>query len=148
MRFDPSGLQRAFEKMDDAARNHGKTMAEDQGNFFLKTMKQESWKIAPTPATLNEVAAKLQWRLKRKKGVTPAEELQRRMRARGTFARGWRITKVDRARYKIRIWMIDDAKQSGKVDAEKNVSNKAEKITGRSYKNKLNKLADKVAGIF
>lgn len=148
MRFDPSGLKQAFDRMDNAAQKRGKTMAEDQGNFFLKTMKKESWKVAPTPATLNEVAARLQGRLKRKKGTTPMEELQRRMRARGTFSRGWKITKVERAKYRIRIWMVDEAKQSAKVDSEKKVSDKAEKITGKSYKSKLDKLADQVTGVF
>lgn len=148
MRFDPSGLKQAFDRMEEGAESHGKTLAEDQSKFFLKHMKKESWKVAPTPSTLNSVAERLKGRLKRKKGVTPMEELQRRMRARGTFARGWAITKTEQAGYRIRIWMVDSSSQSGKVDDEKKVSNKAERITGKSYKSKLDKLADKVTSIF
>jgi len=148
MRFDPSGLERAFDRMEDGAKRHGKTMATDQGNMFLKVMKSESWKIAPTRETLSAVAERLKGRLKRKKGVTPAKELARRMRARGTFARGWEITKVESAGFRIRIWMEDKAKESGKVDDEKGVSDRAEKIAGKSFKSKLDKLASKVTGLF
>jgi len=148
MRFDPSGLKNAFDRMEDGAKSHGKTLAEEQSQFFLKIMKQESWKIAPTVATLNEVANRLKWKLKRKKGVTPGQELQRRIRARGTFARGWKIVKTESKGFTIRIWMVDDSAQSAKVDAMKNVSDKAEKITGKSYKTKLDKLAGKVTSIF
>jgi hypothetical protein len=44
--------------------------------------------------------------------------------------------------------MVDKASQSAKVDAMKNVSDKAEKITGKSYKTKLDKLAEKVTSLF
>ena len=148
MKFDPSGLKRAFDRMDKSAQTKGKTMAEDQGNLLLKTMKVESWKVAPTSSELNATAAKLKGRLKRKKGTTPLEELNRRHRARGIFARKWEITKTKRSKYKIQIWMIDNANQSAKVDAIKKVTDKAERKTGRSYTEKLNKLADQVTGVF
>jgi hypothetical protein len=123
-------------------------MAVNQGNIFLKIMKEESWKIAPTPQKLNDVAKRLKWRLKRKKGVTAGQELQRRIRSRGAFARQWKIVKIKSSGFRIRIWMVDESNESAKVDAKKNVSDKAEKLTGRSYKTKLDKLADQVTSTF
>jgi hypothetical protein len=148
MRFDPSGLKRAFDRMEDSAKTRGKTMAVAQGDIFLKIMKEESWKIAPTPQRLDAVAKSLKWRLKRKKGVTPIQELHRRIRSRGAFARQWKIVKIKSSGFRIRIWMVDESNESGKVDSKKNVSDKAEKITGKSYKTKLDKLADQVTSDF
>ena len=148
MIFDTSGLERAFKRMEDGAKKSGKTLAEKQGAVFLGTLKKESWKIAPSRETLTAVAERLKGRLKRKKGVTPAKELARRIRARGTFARGWAITKIESSGFRIRIWMEDSSADSAKVDSLKGVSNKSAEITGKSYKERLDKYASQVAGIF
>lgn len=123
-------------------------MATVQGNDFLNEAKKQGREIAPTVETLNAVTQKLKGRLKRKKGVTPAKELSRRIRARGTFARGWFISSVTSEKFRIRIWLTNKSAESGKVDAEKKVAEKAEKITGRRFKTRLNKLADSVTNKF
>lgn len=148
MHFDPSGLYSAFDKMRDNAASQGKTLGEQMGGIFLKDIKSEGWKEAPTPEELNAVAMRLKGRLKRKRGVTPMKELQRRIRARGTFARNWKIEKIQSEKYIMRIWLRDSAASSGKVDSEKGVSNRAEKITGRAFKTKLDAMADKLTNSF
>lgn len=137
-----------MDRMRDSAAAKGKDLAKQQGEFFLRDMKRESWEIAPTPAELSAVAEKLKWRLKRKKGKTPGQELQRRIRARGTMARGWKITRIDSQKYRIRIWLEDDVGYSGKVDAEKGVTDKAEKKRGGEWKKKLDQLAERVTRDF
>lgn len=148
MRFDPSGLESAFDKMRNNASSQGKSLADVLAKGFLADIKKESFKIAPTAQTLTEVAVKLNWRLKRKRGVTPAKELARRIRAKGTFARGWQFWKTESARFRIRIWLIDKSSNSETVDSQKKVSDKAANITGSKFKTKLNQMADRIMGGF
>lgn len=148
MHFDPSGLYSAFDKLREDASGQGKQLADVLAAGFLKDMKDEGRKIAPTPEELTAKAVELKWRLKRKPGVTPAKELARRIRAKGTFARGWIIAKVESEKFRVRIWLVDRSSQSDKVDTEKKVSDRAEKMTGNKFKTKLDALASKLCGGF
>ena len=148
MNFDFSGMTQAMDKMQKNAEIQGKTLAEKMSIEFLKDMKSESWKIAPTAETISAKARELKFRIKRKKGVTPARELARRIRARGTFAKSWKIWKTESQKYSIRIWLIDMATASEKVDNDKKVSVKAEKITGKKYKDRLDKMATSILDKF
>jgi hypothetical protein len=143
-----SGMTQAFDKMGENASNQGKTLAEVLAAGFLKDMKDEGRKIAPTPEELTTTAKQLGWKLKRKPGWTPARELARRIRARGTFARGWKLWKTESEKFRVRIWLIDTAGSSAKVDTEKKVSDKAEKITGKKFQTKLGAMADRIMRTF
>lgn len=148
MRFDPSGLYAALDKMNDNAKTQGRDLVDVLAQGFLKDIKAEGREIAPTPEELVATAKKLKWRLKRKPGVTPAKELSRRIRAKGTFAREWKRWKEERYAGGFRIWLVDMAGDSDKVDKKKGVSDRAEKITGRKFKSKLNTLADRLTSNF
>jgi len=148
MRFDPSGLYAAFDKMRDHAASQGKTLADAQGKDFLNEAKKQGRIIAPTPETLVEKAKSLKWRLRRKKGVTPGKELSRRIRARGTFARGWFISSITSEKFRIRIWITNKSADSEKVDTQKKVSDKAEKASGGRFKTRLDRLANSVTRNF
>jgi len=138
----------AFDKMRDQAASKGKDMATVQGADFLNEAKKQGRLIAPTAETLTETAKKLKGRLKRKPGVTPAKELARRIRAKGTFGRGWFISNVTSERFKIRIWITNKSANSAEVDSEKKVSDKAEKASGGRFKIRLDKLASSVTSRF
>lgn len=148
MRFDPSGLYAAMDRMRENAAAKGKTLGEVQSQDFLNEIRKKGRAIAPTPELLVSTAKKIGWRLKRKPGVSPGQELQRRIRARGTFARGWKLWKTESEKFRIRIWLIDTAGESAKVDAQKGVSDAAEKASGGRFKTRLNKLADQVTKFF
>ena len=134
--------------MRDTAANQGKTLADVLAKGFLADMKAEGWKVAPTPQTIIDKAKSLKWKLKRKPGVTPAAELARRIRAIGTFARNWKIVRTESEKYRIRIWLMDSSSQSDKVDTEKKVSDRAEKITRNKFKTKLDAMASRITGGF
>ncbi len=147
MRFEPSGLYSAFEKMRDDAASKGKDLAFVMAGQFLRNMREEGRKIAPTAEELTATAQRLKGRLKREKG-TPEKELARRIRAKGIFARKWKIARKESQKYRVRIWLIDTAGSSDKVDTEKRVSDKAEKTTGRKFKTKLDAMAERVTRAF
>ncbi len=134
--------------MGKTAQKRGKTLAEDQGNFFLSLTKKMGWKIAPSREELDAVAQRLKWRLKRKKGMSPGKELARRKRARGTFARGWQILKVESLKSRIRIWIGNMVSYAGKVDSERNVSKQAANVVGGRFKSRLDRLAQQATGDF
>ena len=134
--------------MRDQAASKGKTMATEQGNDFLKEAKKQGREIAPTPEKIVAKARQLKGRLKRKPGVTTAKEISRRIRASGTFAKGWFISSITSEKFRIRIWITNKSAESGKVDSDKKVSDKAEKITGKRFKSRLDKLAQSVTKTF
>jgi hypothetical protein len=148
MRFDPSGLTQAFDRMEKAAKDKGKDLAQEQGNFFLRTTRKLGWQAAPSKDDLWDVFRKLKGRLKRKKGVSPMRELMRRIRARGTFARGWKIDRVESGGTRIRIYISDPVKYAGIVEDKKHVASRSADIVGAGYKAKLERLAQQVTGIF
>jgi hypothetical protein len=148
MNFDMSGMTQAFDRMREQAEKRGKDMATDQGNFFLRATKRLGWQAAPSKEKLFQTAQELGWRLKRKTGTTPGQELKRRMRSRGTFARGWHISKIESKRFVIRIWLENDSAESDKVDTQKKVSDRAEKQVGGRFKSRLDRLAEQVTKSF
>jgi len=148
IRFDPSGLKGAFDRMAKTAQTKGRDIATDQAKVFLAVTKTESWEEAPTVKELVAVAKKVGWRLKRKPGVTPAKELERRIRARGTFARKWHITNAETSGFKIRIWLKNDANYSKTVDDQRHVADRAAKKTQGKFTQKLKRLAGLATGAF
>ena len=148
MNFDPSGLEQAFKRMQDTAVGKGKTMAQEQAGYFVRELKKQGNIIAPTAEKLKNIAQEIGWKLKRKAGVSPAKELQRRIRARRTFARGWRITDVTSKNFSIRIWFENKSAQSGKVDDKKQISEKAGNTIKGRFKSRLDKLANQITNVF
>jgi hypothetical protein len=134
--------------MRQQAERRGKTMTEQQGEYFIKIAKKQGWLIAPTVETLVSVANTLKGRLKRKPGVTPKAELSRRIRARGTFARGWVTTKIESVGFSIRIWVMNKSAYSEVVDNEKKVFDKSKAIAQNGFKQRLEKLADQITQSF
>ncbi len=148
MKFDPSGLNRAFERMEKTAHSKGKDLAVQQGNFFNSMARKIGWEIAPTRDELEAVFRKLNGRMKRAKGKTPLQELERRKRARGTFARGWHVLKLESLRGRIRIWIGNDVKYSGIVEDQHDTTKKAGQIVQGRFRGKLDRYAKQVTGVF
>lgn len=134
--------------MNDRAHSQGRELVDVVGAEFLKVIRDEGRKIAPTPDELTATAKKIGWRLRRKPGVSPGKELARRIRSRGTFARKWQKWKTEGSRTRFIIWLIDLAADSEKVDRNNKVSNRASAITTKAFQNRLNKMADKLASMF
>jgi hypothetical protein len=148
MRFDPSGLYAGFDRLREAAAAKGKDLADVQAADFIKEERDQGRKIAPTADELTSKAISLKWHLKRKPGVTPAKELARRIRARGTFGKGWRIQKITSEKFRIRIWLVNTSGESEKVDEAHKTSDRAEKITGKRFRDRLEKMASQTMGVF
>jgi hypothetical protein len=151
MRFDPSGLNRAFDRMEKSAQAKGKTMVQVQGGIFLGILKKMERAVAPTKDEIYQVYQKLNWRLKRKKGVTPFQEMLRRQRQCGNLARQWVIDpskSSSQTGHKIRIWLLDKAHYSGVVEARNGTSKQAATVAGSSWKSKLETYAKQVTGVF
>jgi hypothetical protein len=143
-----SGLSQAFDKMRDNAASQGKDLTYIMAGQFLNQVRKDSREIAPTAEELNAVAMRLKGRLKRKKGVTPEKELARRQRAKGIFARKWKIDRKEATRNNIKVWLIDTSANSAKVDEKFKVSDKSEKIVGGKFKDKLNQMAERITRNF
>ena len=148
MKFDPSGMNQAFDKMRKQAQVKGKDFAEEQGGFFLAMARKFGWQAAPTRQQLLDKAISLKWRLRRKPGVTAKKELARRQRARGTFAKGWVITKITQSAYVIRVWIGNAVSYAGIVDEKKKTAEKAATVVGGKFKERLNRLAKAITSVF
>jgi len=157
IRFDPSGLKGAFDRMAKTAKDKGKDMAGDQAKIFLSMTKKESWKEAPDVGEINKLLL-LGPRLligtgakKTNKGVWTIEkaqkEIDRRIRARGTFARNWKITRTESRGFSIRIYIENEVKYAALIN-ERGASHRAAKKTYTKFKSKLDRLAKQSTGAF
>lgn len=131
-------------KMNENAKSKGKTLAKDQANFFLRLVKKMSWGVAPKRDVFDVLLERFGGRLKRKKGVSPQKEVERRRRARGAFARRWKISKVESEPYRIRIFISNFISYAGKLEGKNHLAERAAGIVGSSFKRKLNRLADQL----
>lgn len=148
MHIDPSGLYAAFDKLNAKAKEKGKDLAFVMAGQFLRDMRSEGRKIAPTAEELTEVARRLKGRILRKKGKTPEQELKRRIQAIGIFSRKWKVLRTESRPYQIKIWLIDLAAHSNATDDKFKVSEKAEQKTGKAFKAKLDAMANNLMGGF
>ena len=134
--------------MEKTAQSKGKDLAVEQGNFFVVMARRLGWTVAPSKDELDAVFQKLRGRLKRKKGVTPLQELARRKRARGTFARGWKLSHIEKKPRAIRIWIGNAVNYAGIVEDEHHTTKKAADVVQDRFKGKLDRLAQQVTGVF
>lgn len=145
--LDPLGT--ALSKLKADAHKEGKTLAKKESNVFLRIMKRVSWQSAPTRETINSVYERLGWKMKRRRGTkTPEAERDRRLRARGTFARAWFVVSVSEVGSRIRILLKDKAEYSSEIADRDGTIQKAQQRTLRGWGNKLNRVAKKLAGNF
>ena len=145
--LDPLG--EALQKLRRDAVKEGRNFAKQESNVFLRIMKRVSWQSAPTRETIQSVYERLGWRMKRRRGTkTPEQERDRRLRARGTFARAWFVIKVTDYGMRIRILLKDKAKYSTEIAERDGTIEKAQQRTLRGWRNKLNRVARKLAGNF
>lgn len=143
MRFDAKGMSLAFEKMQKDAEKKGNDLAQQQGNLFVRLARKLGWTKAPTRELIGNLLSQYGGRLKRKPGVTPEQEVKRRMRARGTFARRWKIWKIERSRLRIRIWIFNTVTYAD-VSKLSMVAEQAANQIGQRFQKRLTALASKI----
>lgn len=148
MRFDPSGMKRAFERMEKTSQDKGKKLSGDQARFFVAVCRRLGWKLAPTKEELVAVGQRLGNRVKRPKGKTVEQEIKRRIRMRGAYARSWMIDHVESAKWRIRIWIKNRTNYSGILESEKHVAEQAANIVGGRFKGRLERYAKQVTYSF
>lgn len=145
--LDPLGA--ALNKLRDDAHKEGRELAQKEAGIFLRIMKRFSWQSAPSREEINAVYERLGWKMKRRKGTkTPEQERDRRLRARGTFARAWFVVKVTDMGSRIRILLKDKANYSEEIAARDGTIEKAQQRTLRGWGSKLDRVARKIAGNF
>lgn len=131
------------------AQKKGKELGQEQSKKFLRMIRVNSWKEAPSKAELQSVYDRLGGRMKRRKGTkTPLAELRRRIRARGTFAKSWRISKVIEQPTRIRIWIVDTLPYAGAVESKSHPAENAAKSMESSFRARLEKYAQQVRSTF
>lgn len=147
MNFDATGLELAFIRLQKSAEKKGRDFAQDQGTFFLRLTRKLGWALTPTKDTLNALLLTYGGRLKRKAGVTPAKEIARRKRARGTFGRRWYIKSVETNKLRIRITIANTVSYAD-IQKLSVVAVKAAEVVGGRFQNRLKGLAAKIMGDF
>jgi len=148
MRFDPSGLSQAFDRMRKEADKKGKSLMEQQGKFFLNTVKALAKPLEPTPDEIYRSAKARGFKIRRKKGYSVKKELQRRIRAIGTFRRGWKPARIEQSRNWIRVLIGNIVGYSGEVENKWKTGDKGADVVGGRFKQRLHKLAKQVTSIF
>lgn len=148
MRFDPSGLKRAFDRMEKSSKSRGKKLSGDQGRFFVAVCRRLGWKLAPSKEELQALVQRLGNRVKRPKGKTVQQEIARRIRMRGAYARSWMIDRVEHSGFIIRVWIHNRTNYSGILEQEKHVAEQAANIVGGRFQSRLQRYAKQVTDSF
>ena len=153
MRFDDSQLKRAFNELSKNSLVKGKSLVDDQMDYFQRKTWKLSWAIAPTKATLDAINEKLGHRLKWRKGKksganfknwSNAKELAARKRARGTFSRGWKKTQGKENNYVIQAVIYNAVGYAEKVEERTKVADIAAAQVTVNYQKKLDKMCEKL----
>lgn len=135
--------------MRSDAQQQGKQFGRQQSTIFLRIMRRISWESAPSRAELDAVYHRFGWRMIRRQGTrTPEQELARRKRVRGTFARRWFVASVSDLGSRIRILLVDRANYSEEIARRDNTVARAQQRTLRGWGDKLNRIARRLAGNF
>ena len=151
--LDPLG--NAMNALRDRAQKEGKDFGKKEASIFLTIMRRVSWKSAPSRDTIQAVYDRLyhegrRWfMVRRGNSKTPEEELQRRFKARGTFARRWFVASVTNpSPWRIRILLVDKATYSSQIAERDGTIPKAQNIALGKWESKLNRLAHILTGRF
>lgn len=158
MKFDPSGLQRAFDTMERRANERGKTLAFKEANFFVRiTRKISREDSTPSVAELQALAARktlfVGTGANKHLSSDPAaiaKEVARRIKRRGTFARGWSRLFADTSivGYRIRIWIRNRVGYSKLIDDRDQDSKKSANFVAKVFQRDLKRLAGGLTGDF
>ncbi len=149
MRFDYSGMMSALDKMEKASRKESGTMLYEFAGVFEKSLQSESFRVQPDKMDIMIVRTIYGNRIRRKPGVTPQKEIARRIRAIGTFRKGWDTGKLEIVDSWIyRINYMNRASNSAIVDALKGVSGKSKNATRSKFQKSMDGLIKKITSAF
>lgn len=158
MRFDPSGLNRAFDTMLVRGNGRGKTLAFKMANFFVRiTRKISREDSTPTVAELQALQTRkvLFVGVGKNKHLSDNrqamdKEIARRIKRIGTFARGWsrQFAQTEISARRIRIWIRNRVGYSKLIDDRDSDSDKAAQFIRGAFQRDLEKLAKGLTGDF
>jgi hypothetical protein len=148
MRFDHSALSNALYRMRKNKEKESRKTASKQGNVFVRIAKAVSWEKAPDPAEIVGLLDTLHGRIKRKPGVTPIQEIGRRILKIGTLARNWRFWKVEQSIGSVRVWIRDLTNYSRVVNERQRLTSIAISRARPKLKKANEGLCKKVVGDF
>lgn len=149
MRFDPSGLSQAFDRMQKAAQDKGSDLATAQAKQLKAVSMNISRKEAPTREEITAIGMKLKGRLHRRKpGWTWQKELAARLRNINTLTRHWNTGKVENKRNSVGIPIENTVDYSGGQEDKKHILERAMKAQEGRFRQKLEYFAKQVTSVF
>ena|ERR1700722_9735715 len=147
MRFDHSGLSNGLYRLRKNKEKESRLLARKQGNIFVRIARKISWQNAPDPGEIAGLI-RLGGRLRRAKGVTPPQEIGRRILQIGLLARNWRFWKVDQSVGVIRVWIRDMVNYSKVVDDRQGLVRQAASAARKTLKIGMDATIKKLIGGF
>jgi hypothetical protein len=160
MTFDPTGLNKAMDVMRQRAKKDGTGLAWKNARFFVRLSKKIGWDSAPSKDELYGLVGKYGWRLKRKKltgqkrfwkgaGDAPLWlEVERRVKARGTYAKAWRFRNFEDYGGRIRIWIHNTVKYAGEINERDNTAPRAANYISKRFQDALQRTARNLSNSF
>lgn len=144
MRFVGDTMGKAFDAMQKDAKKKGSTLAEKQARQLKAIARNVSKKVAPTDADIDAVLAKYGRRIKRKKGKTVEQEIERRKKKVGVMSKIWVTKNLVTKTNSLGIPIVNKAGYSAKQDAKHNILKRAMNHQGAAFQKALNRYAEKV----
>ena len=146
--FDSSSFNQAIAAARVKLQTKTEALVKTFGKYFVKNTQQVAMKSAPTEDAIRSKFASLNGRVKLrgrvKKKISRKEaieaELRRRIKARGTFAKGWKFWKFEKLKAGARYTIKDSVGYAQIVDAKVHPADIAARRLESRFRDAMQKL--------
>ena len=145
MRFNATALSKGFDKIQKESRRQGELMMRQAGRQFVMRTRRESWESVATTDEIIAIGDRLGWRMIfRGNSRNPSQETRRRVRARKTFARGWRFWYIWVQPNRIQIWIKNTVAYAGLIEQRDQRTVTAGQYIGGRFQRQLAAITRKI----
>jgi hypothetical protein len=146
--FDSSSFDQAIAAARVKLQTKSEKLVKTFGKYFVQNTKQVAMKSAPTEDAIRSkfasLAGRIKYRGKVRKNIPRYQreeaELRRRIKVRGTFAKGWKFWRFEKSKTGMKYFIKDSVGYAQIVDAKVHPADIAARRLESRYRDALQKL--------
>ena len=146
--FDSASFDTAIAAARVKLQTKSEKLVKTFGKYFVKNTQQVAMKSAPTEDAIRSkfasLAGRIKYRGKVRKNIPQHQreeaELRRRIKVRGTFAKGWKFWRLEKSKTGMKYFIQDSVGYAQIVDAKVHPADIAARRLESRYRDALQKL--------
>ena len=146
--FDSASFDTAIAAARVKLQTKSEKLVKTFGKYFVKNTQQVAMKSAPTEDAIRSkfasLAGRIKYRGKVRKNIPQHQreeaELRRRIKVRGTFAKGWKFWRLEKSKTGMKYFIKDSVGYAQIVDAKVHPADIAARRLESRYRDALQKL--------